>query len=71
LDLRTAAGGIVEQVAEFAAIGLDVDSTLCGPGIALENQDLVLGSTLLLYGIHRACGSFRSVQLSDSTIEVL
>lgn len=54
MDLGASAGSIVEEVTELAAVGLDVDSTLGGPGIALENQDLVFWSTLLLYGVHRA-----------------
>lgn len=54
LDLGAATGGIVQQVAELAAVRLDVDGALGGPGIALEDQDLVLGATLLLDGVHRA-----------------
>jgi hypothetical protein len=52
LDLGLAAGGVEEEVAELAAVGLDVNSSLSGPGIALEHQDLVLGSTFLLDGVH-------------------
>jgi hypothetical protein len=54
LDLGASAGSIVEEVTELAAVGLDVDGALGGPGIALENQDLVFWSTLLLDGVHRA-----------------
>lgn len=54
LDLGLAAGRIVEEIAELAAVGLDVDSSLGRPGIALEHQDLVLGATFLLDGIHGA-----------------
>ena len=54
LDLGLATGRVVEEIAELAAVGLDVNSSLGGPGIALEDQDLVLGATFLLDGVHRA-----------------
>lgn len=54
MDLGATTCSVVEEVAELAAVGLDVDGTLGGPGIALEDQDLVFWSTLLLDGVHRA-----------------
>lgn len=54
LNLGLATGRIVEEIAELAAVGLDVNSSLGRPGIALEHQDLVLGATFLLDGIHGA-----------------
>ncbi len=52
LDLSPAGGGIVEQVAQLARVGFDIDGSLCGPGVALEDEDLVLGAASLLDGMH-------------------
>lgn len=61
-DLCLPGGGIKEQVAQLARVGLHVDSALSGPGIALEDEDLVLGPTFLLNGMHCA----GTVELSES-----
>jgi hypothetical protein len=60
LDLGLAAGGVKEQVAQLAAVGLDIDSSFACPRIALEHQDLVFGPTFLLYGIHCVPGVARA-----------
>lgn len=52
LNLGAAAGSVKEQITKLAAVGLDIDSALDGPGIALEDQDLMLGPTLILDGVH-------------------
>lgn len=54
LDLGLARGGVEQQVAELGGVGLDVDGTLRGSGVAFEHQDLVLGATFLLECMHRA-----------------
>lgn len=57
LNLGAAASGVEEQVAQLAAVWLDIDGALCRSRIALENQHLVLGTTFLLDGVHCACGT--------------
>lgn len=52
LNLGPAAGGVEKQVAQLAAVGLDVDSAFGDSRIALEDEDLVLGPALLLDGLH-------------------
>jgi hypothetical protein len=52
LYLGLAAGSVEQEIAELAAVGLDVNGPLCGPGIALEHEDLVLGPAFLLQGVH-------------------
>ena len=44
--------GIEKKVAELATVRLDVDGAFCGPGIALEDEDLVLGSAFLFNSLH-------------------
>ncbi len=52
LNLGASAGGVKEQVAQLARVGLDVDGAFRGAGVALEDQDLVLGPQPALEGIH-------------------
>lgn len=54
LDLGAAAACIEEQIAQFAAVGHDIDGSLCRLGITLEHQDLMFGSALVLDGVHGA-----------------
>lgn len=61
LNLGTTARGVEEEVAELAAVGLDVNSSLGGPGIALEHENLVLGPTFLLNCVHCATGELSSL----------
>lgn len=59
LNLGATAGGVVKQVAELAAVGLDINGSLCRPRIAFEDQDLVLWPALVLNGIHGGCDARR------------
>lgn len=55
LKLAAAGTGIVEKVAEFAGIGLDLDIVrvaLLQTRIALEHQNLMLRPASLLDGVH-------------------
>lgn len=54
LNLGPPAGRVVEQIAQLAAVWLDVNCSLGGSRIALEHQDLMLRAAFLLYGVHRA-----------------
>lgn len=53
LNFRAARRRVEEEVAELARVGLDVDGALGGPGIALQNEDLMLWPASLLNGLHR------------------
>lgn len=56
MDFGAARGGIEKQVAQLARIWLDINGTLVGSRVALENQDLVLRATFLLDRVHGAGG---------------
>lgn len=64
LDLGPSAGRVVEEIAQLAAVGLDINSSLCGSRIALEHQDLMLRAAFLLYGVHHASGFVESLRCS-------
>lgn len=63
-DLCLARSGIEEEVAQLARVGLNVDGALGDPWVALEDEDLVLGPTFLLEGMH--CGV--AVRSCESTV---
>lgn len=52
LDLATPRRGIVQEVAQLAGVGLDINGALDCSRVAFQDQDLVLGATLLLDGLH-------------------
>ena len=66
LQLGAARAGVVEQVAQLARVGLDLDIVLLELGIALEHQHLVFRATGLACGVHRkrGCGSPGDGELS-------
>jgi len=45
LQLAATRAGIVQQVREFAGVGLNLLDALLEPGVAFQDQDLVLGPT--------------------------
>jgi len=47
LQLVATRAGVVEQIAQLRGVGLDLLHGLLVFGIALEHQDLMLGSTFL------------------------
>lgn len=62
LDLCLAGNEVEQQVAQLARVGLHVYGGLVGARVALQHEDLVLGPTLLLDGLHCAdgCGELPS-----------
>jgi hypothetical protein len=52
LDLGASRSGIEQEIAELTRVGLDVDCTLGGTGIALEDKDLMFRPAFLLNGVH-------------------
>lgn len=52
LQFTSASTRVVQQVAELAGIGLDLDIVLLVTRIALQDQDLMLGPAFLAYSIH-------------------
>jgi hypothetical protein len=58
LNLGPAAGRVVEEIAQLAAVWFDVNCSFGGSWVALEHQDLMLWAAFLLYGVHHASGLF-------------
>lgn len=52
MNLGAPARRVKEQIAQLAAVRLDIDGAFLGARIALEHQHLVLGANALLKGIH-------------------
>lgn len=59
LYLRPPGSGIKQKVTQFTRVWLNINGSLGGVRIALEDEDLVFGATFLLYGVHcaRQCAS--------------
>ena len=52
LKLTSSGAGVIQQVAELAGIRFDFLDILLEARVALQDQDLVFGSTSLSYSVH-------------------